>query len=104
MAVRRHSHSPAAKGTRKDVLSGELLSLHQVMLIDIAVSQIQAGVQISVDHMRADRTDIDPVFQLKVFVDMSAVRTGLRTRKKHIRKYDFDPFQPGLVLDLPSEF
>lgn len=73
MAVHRHSHSPIAKGTRRDVLSGELLSLHQVVLTDIAVGQIDAGIQISVDHMPTYRTHIDPVLQLKIRMDMSAV-------------------------------
>lgn len=73
MAVHRHSDSPIAKGTRRDVLLRELLSLHQVVLIDIAVSQIETGIQVSVDHMATHRTHIDPVLELKVSVDVSAV-------------------------------
>ncbi len=52
---------PHSEGYLQDVLFGEPLFLHQVMLIDVAVCQIHAGIQVSVNHMAADRTDINPV-------------------------------------------
>lgn len=73
------------------------------MLVNIAVSQVDAGIQVSVDHMMAHWTHIDPVLELKVFVDVPAVRAGLRAWKEQIGKHDFDPFYPGLVFDLSSE-
>ena len=73
------------------------------MLADVAVSQINAGIQVSVDYMTTHRTDIDPVPELEIFIDVSTVRTGLRTREEQIGKYDFDPFHTGLVFDLSSE-
>ena len=47
--------------------------------------------------MMAHWTHIDPVLELKVFVDVPAVRAGLRARKEQIGKHDFDPFHPGFV-------
>ncbi len=61
MADHRHTDSPIAKGTRRDVLLRELLPLQLVVLIDIAVSQIETGIQVSVDHMTTHLTDIVPV-------------------------------------------